>query len=60
MITKIFCEIDDFIKDWKKEESKISIGKDYVKLKSRLSLSEVMTILEAELSKIIIRKLFKK
>ena len=45
MLTKIFCDIDDFMKLYTLNESeKLFIGKSRTKLNFRLSLSEVMTI----------------
>ena len=47
MLTKIFCEIDDFMQEFEENYKKKLIGYEYLKIKynSRLSMSEVMTIL---------------
>jgi hypothetical protein len=47
MLTKIFCEIDDFMQEFEKEYKKrlINDKESKVKYNSRLSMSEVMTIL---------------
>ena len=47
MLTKIFCEIDDFMQEFEEKYKKklITDGNDKVEYKSRLSMSEVMTIL---------------
>jgi len=47
MLTKIFCEIDDFMQEFEEEYNKklISEGESKVKGNSRLTMSEVMSIL---------------
>ena len=47
MLTKIFCEIDDFMQEFEEEYKKrlLTNKEERVKYNSRLTLSEVMTIL---------------
>ena len=47
MLTKIFCEIDDFMQEFEEEYKKrlLTNKKERVKYNSRLTLSEVMSIL---------------
>jgi len=47
MLTKIFCEIDDFMQEFEEKYKKrlISDKSGKVKYNSRLTLSEVMSIL---------------
>ncbi len=47
MLTKIFCEIDDFMQEFEENYKKRLISDEDIKIKynSRLSMSEVMTIL---------------
>ncbi|CAA6810695.1 MAG: Unknown protein, partial [uncultured Sulfurovum sp.] len=47
MLTKIFCEIDDFMQEFEDEYKKRLIAEKSSKIKynSRLTLSEVMSIL---------------
>ena len=47
MLTKIFCEIDDFMQEFEEEYKKrlLTNKEERVKYNSRLTLSEVMSIL---------------
>jgi hypothetical protein len=47
MLTKIYCEIDDFMQEFEEDYKKrlIADGESKVKYNSKLSMSEVMTIL---------------
>ena len=46
MLTKIFCEIDDFMQEFEEKYKRRLLESEEVKVKygSRLSMSEVMTI----------------